>query len=174
MPELAYISFKWMVSPEASNIALIVTLLVLIAYTIETWKLRKASYKQIELSIQPLIISYYENKIIWIKNIGNGIALNIKVKNTSCKISRAGEIKIEFPRIETLTPGEKVELHYKAIFDDGSSANDGVKEYLCLDLLSFETQINYDNLRGEHYCSVVSQTKDGLIIKKNYKVKFKS
>lgn len=63
-----------------TTIALVVTLVVIIIYTCETKKLRKATFKQTELSLTPWIILEYKIKSLRLKNIGHSPALNIRIE----------------------------------------------------------------------------------------------
>ena len=64
----------------AQTIAVVLTGLVLIWYTIETQLLRKESQKQTEIQIRPFVIVERKDRKIFLKNIGQGPALNVSVR----------------------------------------------------------------------------------------------
>lgn len=97
----------------------IVTLAVLVWYTVETSKLRKSaekqsdlgikalgaaqrqtelSLKQIELSSMPVLICLPFNGGLWIKNVGVGLALNVQIESIPLKGLAKGSISFQVLR----------------------------------------------------------------------------
>lgn len=89
--------------------AIIVSGFILIWYSWETRLLRVIASDQKDQQIQPLII--YENRRAghYIKNIGNGVALNIQINRVL--IGGSEDIEVTFPdSTPVLTPGEEVQV----------------------------------------------------------------
>jgi len=89
--------------------AIIVSGFILIWYSWETRLLRVIAADQKDQQIQPLII--YENRRAghYIKNIGNGVALNIKIDQVL--IGGAEDIVVSFPgSIPVLMSGQEVQV----------------------------------------------------------------
>ena len=107
----------------------IVTLFVLIWYTVETYKLRQSAQKQIELSnkalvaaqkqtellTMPMLVFVVVEKDILLVNAGSGIALNIFLE--TAEIEQGGEIQFHAER-KVLGPGDRMKV--KAIYIRGN------------------------------------------------------
>lgn len=116
---LALLIRDWL---AAQTIAVVLTGLVLIWYTIETQLLRKESQKQTEIQIRPFVIVELKNRKFFLKNIGQGPALNVSVRPV--QVSSDEQIIIKFgDMIPTINPGETIELKAEG-FHKGNSTGD--------------------------------------------------
>lgn len=99
-------------STKLQTWAIIVSGFILIWYSWETRLLRVIASVQKDQQIQPLII--YENRRAshYIKNIGNGVALNIRVNKVL--IGGSEDIEVTFPNsTPVLSPGEEIQVKGK-------------------------------------------------------------
>lgn len=160
-----------------------ITLLVLIKYTCETYKLRMESQRQTELSIQPLIIitKSADGKYV-LKNIGTGAALNLNVGEILLDETPEQNIIYIFPSYDLAQPNIEITIKSKykviTISKETNKKSDERKVYENDDnhelsfLLSYsdnkqiEVEIKYTNIIGQRYL-----TKE--VISKR-KIKFKS
>lgn len=95
-----------------STVALIITLGVLIKYTVETTRLRKETVKQTKISQRPFV-TIYDSKYSGIKykNSGEGIALNIQImpfKYRDCTIEFSKETVLGSKEESNLSIDRKV------------------------------------------------------------------
>jgi hypothetical protein len=86
-------------------VALIGTAIIIAWYTIETYHLRLIQTKQMDISILPSIIVFKaeKNDSFKIKNVGNGVAVNIKFDDTI--LSKELDVCLRFPQVLALLPG---------------------------------------------------------------------
>lgn len=96
-------------STKLQTWAIIVSGFILIWYSWETRLLRVIASDQKNQQIQPLII--YENRRAghYIKNIGNGVALNVRINRVL--IGGSEDIEVIFPdSTPVLSPGEEAQV----------------------------------------------------------------
>ena len=104
------------------TVAVALTGLVVIWYTIETKKLRAESQKQTEIQQRPFVILKVEKRNFVLQNIGNGPALNVKVNPV--QVSADHEIIIRFNEHHpTLVTEESLTISAES-FKKGKSAGD--------------------------------------------------
>lgn len=138
-------------------IAVILTLLVLVKYTYETYKLRRETEKQTELSQRPFIIIGYtpHEATFKLTNLGHGIALNVKIDDV-CLV-REGPVKLSyiFPQIKIIPPDKECEIKDIKIDANGESR---IADTFDLGALfpesavrAFDVTIRYNNLLGNGY-----------------------
>jgi hypothetical protein len=99
-------------STKLQTWAIIVSGFILIWYSWETRLLRVIASDQKDQQIQPLII--YENRRAghYIKNIGNGVALNVRINRVL--IGGSEDIEVTFPdSTPVLSPGEEAQVKGK-------------------------------------------------------------
>lgn len=96
---------------KASTIAVVLTLGVLIWYTIETYKLRVAAFKQHEVAITPIVmmapIQDPKGALPAIRNVGNGPAFNLSIEATGI----AQGAKLNFLHSDILAGQETQIMH---------------------------------------------------------------
>lgn len=104
------------------TLAVILTGIVIIWYTIETKELRAQAQKQTEIQQRPFVILKIEQGNFILQNIGMGPALNVEVKPV--QVNAEHEVIIRFKELHsTLVVGESVQLAAES-FKKGKSAGD--------------------------------------------------
>ena len=101
-----------------STIVLFFTLMVLIKYTWETYKLRKATVNHNELILKPYITAHIESDNLSLINVGNGSAINVSIEDfivSGISISELG-FENERMKISFDIPKNFVESHQKLKF----------------------------------------------------------
>jgi hypothetical protein len=78
-----------------STIAIILTGVILIWYTWETHLLRVEAHRQNEIQLCPFVIVVPKQKQFQLRNIGNGPALNVSIKDV--EIDKDFDVRIHFP-----------------------------------------------------------------------------
>ena len=157
LPITIYFFIREPYSFTPQTIAIILTGVVIIFYTWETYRLRKESQKHTEILVQPYIIVYSKNVSLIVHNIGNGPALNISFNDVSLTHNQK-DIAIRFPnKIVVLRAGEKSSMSVRvelgrifpasnfAIFDD-DDYND-----LTIELVISYQDINYNDYSIKKY-----------------------
>lgn len=101
------------------TIALVITLTVIILYTIFTYQLRKATVRQTELQLTPYIILDYKNDLIC-RNIGNSPAINVEISTYEAFDKDSGKLvfKVNFPSLYILEPKEEKTIKPETKFED--------------------------------------------------------
>lgn len=125
MPSLAQFFQTW--GAMISTLALLATLGVIIWYSYETRRLRKATVKQTELQLTPYLILNYavekeipEYTYLLCKNIGNTSALNVRVETFEVK-DNSGKLmwKVDFNPLYVLEPNKHKEVVFNITYGDG-------------------------------------------------------
>lgn len=105
----------WFCIEDATKLqtwAIIVSGFIVIWYSWETRLLRIIASEQKDQQIQPLVIYENRNASHYIKNIGNGVALNIKINRVL--IGDSEDIEVIFPEATAiLRPGEEIQVKGK-------------------------------------------------------------
>ena len=132
------------------TVALVITLGVLIKYTIETKKLREATVEQNELSLRPCITIYWENKFL-LKNIGHSPALNIRIDDL-----QIDKFIYRFNKLNLLEPGDKELIQYIKVGKEDPPGTTYQQQYGFRDIANeFALKICYENIENKHYYSIV-------------------
>lgn len=89
-----------------SIVVLTTTALIIAWYTIETYHLRLIQARQIDISILPSIVVFRteEKDSFTIRNVGNGVAVNIKFDDTV--LNSELNVRLRFPEVLSLAPNE--------------------------------------------------------------------
>jgi hypothetical protein len=133
-----------------STLTLMATLFVLILYTIFTNKIRKATEKQIDLTLQPFISFVYDKRDGKFKliNYGKTPALDINFEEIPLIDTGGLNFKYLISRIDFLPPEGKVDIIIKKKINDKITDTDTFDRG-ALDPLSahraFEIKIRYKN-----------------------------
>ena len=102
--------------------AIVLTGLILIWYTWETMQLRYAAHAQRETQIRPYVMLKPTTGNISVLNVGNGVALHVRVDTVV--VSEEHKIEIRFPNaIPVLRPGESSSLDARS-YKNGKDAGD--------------------------------------------------
>jgi len=72
-----------------SLFALMATVAILTVYTRETWRLRVETQKQTELQLRPFVVFEATFEGFQVRNIGNGSAINVQVKDFDLQLHNA-------------------------------------------------------------------------------------
>ena len=122
---LALILIAWWSTKNwdtTQTVAIILTGIIIIWYTIETKLLRYETQKQTEIQIKPFIILKIKDGEFILHNIGHGPALNVKIQPV--QVSSREEIVIRFEEaFPTLKPDESISIKAQS-FRKGKSAGD--------------------------------------------------
>jgi len=136
--------------------AIILTLLVLIWYTIETSGLRRSAKEQNELSILPCITLCFpdlKERIPVFKNIGRGPAFNIFIKDY---VSPASNEKISFSTIDFLGPDQVAAISFSLISPDSAITYFKDMDMKIFPLHIYDFEVHYQSLEGDWYSSTLS------------------
>jgi len=134
---------------------LFLTLVAIFWYSWETRGLKKEMVLQNELSLRPRLIFFaISQRTLWVKNIGNGAALDIQIGDYLLKFSDIMEILYRFECQNMLEPGEASELSVK--IGEGEAPRDaGYMELAQLEPMSapntLEIRFIYKNVLGKEY-----------------------
>lgn len=101
----------------ASIVTLVGTAIIIAWYTIETYYLRATQTRQLDISVLPSIIVFraVENGSFSIKNVGNGVAINIKFDDAI--LSEKDDLCLRFPQVLALLPGATELIKIESIRD---------------------------------------------------------
>ncbi|MBI4722661.1 MAG: hypothetical protein HY769_06665 [Candidatus Stahlbacteria bacterium] len=165
------------VLPVINTGTVIVTAGIILWYTIETYRLRRQSVLQTEIQIRPLLIIILKEDFT-IKNIGNGIALNVEIEDIVIDMNEPH--KFSFDKINAISQNEEIGLPRVRVFkDDQKVPADSfqllpfvVGLYPRYASRNYEFRLRYENINGEKYQSIVITGKDGVHIKEICKVGF--
>lgn len=132
------------------TIALLVTLGVIIFYTVFTHGLKKATVKQTELSLRPCITFTWDRGFRF-KNAGFSPAFNIKIDDFE-----TDEYEFKFYRLDSLMPNETKEIRMRIKRKAGEEPE--MRKYLHFILNTTKQKeipliIRYENLENERYFS---------------------
>lgn len=122
---IVLISITWYVTKEwisIQTIAIILTGIIVIWYTVETKMLRFETQRQTEVSLRPFIVFEILNDHFSLRNLGTAPALNVKIRPVQVDANES--IIIQFPDlIPSIMPGKSVEVRAES-FKKGKSAGD--------------------------------------------------
>jgi len=129
------------------TILLAATLIVLIIYTRETFKLRKETTKQTELQLRPfvILISNEQKSAYYFKNIGNGTAMKVNLKSIVLK-----DIQYDFWEKDYLNPLELYALRLKKVNNENVTPCSPYK-YFQGESQEFSFTIEYENINNKKY-----------------------
>ena len=141
------------------TLALLITIGVLIKYTVETTRLRQTTVKQTELQLRPfVVICYSENKGYRFKNVGHSPALNISINDIE-----NDDFKCVFTEFSMLEPNES---EFMVLIKVGKEDPEGTtydRQYHLAGMGYEEVlTIKYRNIENKQYFSKVKilTTKD--------------
>ncbi len=98
-----------------SDLIYAITALIILFYTIETYKMRKAITDNTEINIRPVMVLHFTNDNVWIENFGNFPAYNLRFVETKLTFSKWSfskneEIPLEFAGVTMVPSKGKVSL----------------------------------------------------------------
>jgi len=150
---------------KVNPLILLLTLLAIIWYALETRGMKKQMIKQKELSIRPFIVlSYHVDYHCYVlKNIGHGPALYSKMDNIDIvKIDERLTIKYSFENVNILTPGETATLNI--CYENGNLVTEQDQAVIMprFATRSFDFRIIYHNLENKEYSTSGKLGKGGV------------
>ena len=163
---------------------LLATLAVALIYAYYTYKLWREANFQSSLSISPYIVFQIDDDdVLYVKNIGNSAAFNVIIDTfifiVKDKRPKGRKIyTLKFETINLLESKESKEVKHDTIISNGSFSNDFSSAFSLVDHLNPKYQvkgnylftINYTNIIGKKYATKFYAGKDGIRIKKIYRV----
>jgi len=150
-----------------TTVFLLVTLIVLIIYTYQTYRLRQETTKQTELSQRPFVM-IFDSKMLGIryKNSGQGIALNIEIVPYEYE-----DYRIAFKKETILNTKEKSTFTLYPIVTKtktGKTLASEVINFTSNQLRRFNSDIvhnldiRYENIEQKRYQTLVKISKEGI------------
>ncbi len=163
--------------PLVTAVTLIVTAGILLWYTKETRSLREETHKlaeqsvlQTEIQIRPVIIIIPDKETnLAIKNIGNGIALNIETEDiTIIPADKNKILRFSPEKIDVMSQGEKIGMlgltfmgNQQLSEEPSFLGNLDPRHANC----NYEFKVKYEDINEEKYQTIGKTGKDGVHIK---------
>lgn len=148
--------------------ALFLTFLTVIWYAWETRKLRIETLNQTKLSLRPFVIIVFierPGKFI-LKNLGNGSALNVKVKDISLIKTKELQITYFFHRVDVIPCKEEKDLYIGMKENDSPADRSDLGALLPQSAVNaHDFEINYTDINNQKYRTMGTIGKGGVIIK---------
>ena len=159
-------------SNSVNNFLIAITFCIIWWYAYETYLLRKTTVEQKELQIQPLLVLDFlgsdNERRAYLKNIGNGIAMNIEIDDIAKKYPKY-DLNIDYRLSKSLDKGQQIQLDVMCIIEEGGKHGYSIPHHAAIDpCFATEDQIfriSYKNIQQVSYETIVSTGKSGIIIK---------
>jgi len=132
------------------TIALVATLIVVSLYTYFTNKIRKATERQVDLTLQPIVAFVYEERDSKFKLINYGKTPALRIEFSEISLIKTKELKMKYliSSVDYLPPGAKSDVEIKLKIN-GEIKNTDTFDRGALDPKSahrpFEVKITYRN-----------------------------
>lgn len=152
--------------PVVTGITLILTMIAIILYTIETGRLRRATVRHTELSLRPLVVIDWdetEGSKYVLRNMGKGHALKVKVEDISVINEEQIKIAYNFPE-QSMIPADKFQhLIIKVGDEEASSFQLGaLNPYSAI--RSFNYIVKYTDINKKPYRTKGKMGKGGVSV----------
>jgi hypothetical protein len=169
--------------PNLSSVIYWLTAMVVLAYTVETYGMRREMVSQNELAreqaeaaITPLLVARIEAQNVtnelMIRNIGHGPAFWVEVDEFTLSIARKGAARIAVTPIDVVEPGKAERAVFTLVpLDAAPSPGPSDVPYSLQSSVAtgdYEIVIKYENLRGRRLRSVVRMGKSGTRLLKTF------
>ncbi len=145
-----------------TDIALVLTLFVVLWYTIETHGLRIQSGKLLELSYKPHLILLLERGGLYLQNIGNGSAVSVWIEDKMVSPANYPE-RLRFTCPPIIRKDECLPIEVKILTEDGKHENSSA----LIDFLkppdateTYKVDVYFENLVGGRYAYPLKLGKD--------------
>lgn len=127
--------------------------------------------KEIELKIKPVIIIDFneQEEEFFIKNVGNGTAMNIKIDDVL--LIEPLNLKYIFHNINAITPNEIKKLNYTAYINNTDFSTSELYGKLNPKYIAFQFVVTYYNIKEKEYISKFGCSKDGIKLIRKGKAK---
>lgn len=158
---------------------LVLTLLTLLIYTIATLGLWKEARLQSYLSISPLLIFEINGNNFFIRNVGNGAALNISMDDLRIFVKdtpKRNVLQLVFEEVNTLESKDRKQLTFRN-YQDGKETSADISPYLNPKYQKKSNQIFillYTNTVGIRYYTKFRTGKDGIRVLKIARLKLRN
>lgn len=166
-------AWRWF-SLKPDITVLVLTGMAVVAYTVETYKMRHELVRQNEISIMPFLMAGFESRTfqgvapyskecLVIRNIGHGPAVHIEFRSMDTVELLGHQYRLRFGRIDYLEAGKDVVVDVTLCNGTPSDA-----EYIFkygLDTGPADLNIVYQDVRGGKHETVLQMGKDGIRIK---------
>jgi hypothetical protein len=120
---LAYFPFKRYLEKEAivlTSYVLLLTLIAVIVYSLETRGLREISAEHLELSFKPhLLLICKDDMQFYLHNIGNGPAVRIRIKDAIIEAIKGISIRLKFMCPLVLKKDEWLPIEINILTENG-------------------------------------------------------
>ncbi len=160
---------------KPSTVILWATGLVVLAYTIEAYRMRLELARQNEMAIQPLVIATIEDRevqrvaigtenFLVLRNIGRGTALFIEIKDVEFAELEGQRYVMKFSRIDYIEPGSDHITHPDIFRGNEQTASSAYVSHLDprYAIQNLTVVITYEDINGQKRESVVLMGKDGI------------
>ncbi len=156
---------------ETSSAIYLATGLVILWYTIETWRLRKEAQLQTELQNRPFVsieVVSGVNPFVHPVNLGKGVARNVSIE--AVEDSALFEVRA---RLTHIAPGRddieptwrlKSRLSTTEPLTDHPEDDHGPAAHSLLSHGRFKVVLKYASIVGQHYETTIRLTRDGASI----------
>ncbi|MDU0459623.1 MAG: hypothetical protein RW306_12930 [Geobacteraceae bacterium] len=154
----------WLFYPNwtaIQTIVLIITGIIVLWYTCETMLLREVSNRQYRLQLRPFIIAKYNyiNGWVDVTNIGNGVALNVRVGNGKISHNKHTCFLNIKDSVDVLMPNQSKSLNTEFSSDAGKDVTPN-ELFSSLDALEVPFTLSYDDCDLGHYTVIQGKSKN--------------
>ena len=164
-----------------ANAIYLVTGLVILWYTIETWRLRREAQLQTELQNRPFLsVEVFPgiNPFVRPVNLGKGLARNVSIE--AINDAALFEVRAMFTHIasgrDDVEPTWRLKSRLSTTqpLTDHPGDDPGPTAHLLLSRGSFKVVLKYASVVGQHYETTVRLTKDGASIDNDRRIRSSS
>lgn len=155
---LFYFPFRCLLAVEAQILTpyvLLLTLIAVIWYSLETHGLRKISAEHLELSFKPhLILICKDSRRFCLYNIGNGPAERVRIDDAVLEVIKGISIRLKFTCPPVLKKDEWLPIGIDLMTADGERKADGFHLAFLTPptaTMAFTVTAHFQNLIGKEY-----------------------
>ena len=147
------------------KVAVILTFVVIVWYTKETYQLRKEMVRQNRLSLRPIVVPVFTSLgslTINISNVGAGCALNVRV--SAVRIAEDvnfPEREIRFNRVSCLNAQTNEPLLH-SIWESNKPATRGTGVSVFTTISKKQLTIEFEDVEGQKYITTAMLNHDGF------------
>ena len=133
---------------------LLLTLLAISWYSLETRGLRIQSKKHMELSLKPHLMTLFQRGEINLYNIGNGPAVHIRIDDAIVPLPQLEQWRLRFTCPDVIKKDECLPIKIKILTEDGKHEASSMLPGFYTPPLATETidiDVHFENLIGKEY-----------------------
>jgi hypothetical protein len=152
-----YLIFKRLQANVLETLTPYVLLLTLLAigwYSLETRSLRVQSKEHMELSLKPHLMTLFQRGEINLYNIGNGPAVHIWIDDAIVPLPKMGQWRLRFVCPDVIKKDERLPIKIKILTEDGKHEPSSMLPGFYTPPLATETidiDVHFENLIGKKY-----------------------